>query len=403
MNSSSLWKRRAGLGIGALVLIGALAWVAVKSGPWAPTRVTTTRVANGALQPALFGIGTVEARRSHLLGPTATARVLKVHVDVGDLVQPGQLLAELDPVDLDQRVAALDASLTRARSLVTSAEAQQRDAQARRELATANARRYAELSAQEFISAGALEARQQEQRSADAAVQAADAALAASRQDLQRLGAERAGLSQQRDRLRLSAPAAGVIASREAEPGSTVVAGQAVLRLIDPASLWLKVRFDQGRAAGLAAGQPAQVALRSRPGQVLPGRIARLEPLGDAVTEERIAQVALDALPAGLTVGELAEVTVQLAPTTARPWVPNAALQQRGGQTGVWRVAEGRPVFTPLQLGSGDLDGRVQVLDGLKAGDAIVVYSEKALSADARLRVVDALAGGSAGSTGPAK
>jgi HlyD family secretion protein len=388
------------MGLGALVLVGALAWVVVKAGPWAPTRVTVTRVASGALQPALFGIGTVEARRSHLLGPTAAARVLKVHVDVGDTVQPGQLLAELDPVDLDQRSAALDASLTRASSLVTASEAQQRDAQARRDLAAANARRYAELGAQDFISAGALEARQQEQRSAD---QAADAALAASRQDLQRLGAERAAVLQQRDRLRLTAPAAGVIASRDAEPGSTVVAGQAVLRLIDPASLWLKVRFDQGRAAGLTSGQPAQVALRSRPGQVLPGRIARLEPLGDAVTEERIAQVALDALPAGLTVGELAEVTVKLTPTADRPWVPNAALQQRGGQTGVWRVAEGRPVFAPLQLGNSDLDGRVQVLDGLKAGDAIVVHSEKALSADTRLHVVDALAGSTTGSTEAAK
>jgi HlyD family secretion protein len=403
MSTAPLWKRRAGLGLGAVVLIGTLTWVVVKSGPWAPVRVTVTRVTSGTLQPALFGIGTVEARRSHLLGPTAAARVLKVHVDVGDAVQPGQLLAELDGVDLDHRVAALDASLTRSRSLVAASEAQQRDAQARRELAATNARRYVELSAQDFISAGALEARQQEQRSADAGVQAAEATLSASRQDIQRLIAERAGLAQQRDRLRLVAPTAGVIASRDAEPGSTVVAGQAVLRLIDPASLWLKVRFDQGRAAGLASGQPAQIILRSRPGQVLPGRIARLEPLGDAVTEERIAQVALDALPAGLTVGELAEVTVQLAPTADRPWVPNAALQQRGGQTGVWRVAEGRPVFTALQLGSGSFDGRVQVLAGLKAGDDIVVHSEKALAADTQLRVVDALAGTATGSVGSAK
>ena len=41
----------------------------------------------------------------------------------------------------------------------------------------------------------------------------------------------------------------GIVTSRDAEPGSTVVAGQAVVRVIEPASLWVKARFDQGRSA----------------------------------------------------------------------------------------------------------------------------------------------------------
>lgn len=63
-----------------------------------------------------FGIGQVEARHSWMVGPTVAGRVLSVKVDVGDTVQPGQLLAEMDPVDLEQRLAALDASLARAQS-----------------------------------------------------------------------------------------------------------------------------------------------------------------------------------------------------------------------------------------------------------------------------------------------
>lgn len=390
MSQLSLWKRRAGW-IGALLLLlAALGWVVQRSGPWAPVRVTVTQVQTGAVQPELFGIGVVEARRSQLLGPTATARVLKVHVDVGDVVQAGQLLAELDPVDLDQRLAALDASLERGRSLLAAGEAQARDSRARRELAEANLRRYADLSARDFISSGALEARQQEQRSAEAGQQASEASLLAARQDLQRLVAERAGLVQQRDRLRLVAPAAGVVASREAEPGSTVVAGQAVLRVIDPASLWLKVRFDQGRAATLAVGQAAQVKLRSRPADALPGRVARLEPLGDAVTEERVAQVHLEPLPA-LTVGELAEVTVQLPAAAASPWVPNAALQRRDGQLGLWRLTDGQLAFVPVRTGAIGLDGRVQLLSGVKAGDAVVVYSQKPLAPGDRVQVVERL------------
>jgi HlyD family secretion protein len=314
-----------------------------------------------------------------------------VLVDVGDPVKAGQLLAEMDPVDIDQRVAALDAALARADSAVAAADAQRQDAMAKKDLAAINARRYADLAEKNFISAGALEARLQEQTSADAGVSAAHANLAAARQDSKRLAAERAGLRQQRDNVRLLAPADGVVVSRDAEPGSTVVAGQAVVKLIDPATLWVRVRFDQGRSAGLAAGLRAGIVLRSHPAQALPGTVARLEALSDSVTEERVAQVGFDQLPAGVSIGELAEVTVSLAPTAPAPVVPNASLKRQGQTAGAW-LAEGRRVrFVPVRIGPSGLDGRVQVLDGLPPGAAVVVHSERELGADSRIQVVDSL------------
>lgn len=389
---SPLWRRVA-LSLLGLALMAALAFVMLRAGPLAPTRVTVTRVAEGTLAPALFGIGTVEARRAYLVGPTAAGRVRDVAVDVGDAVKAGQLLAEMDPVDLDQRASALDASINRAGSAIAATQAQRQDALARQALATVNARRYADLQAQNFISAGAAEARVQEQASAEAQLAAADANLAAARQDLQRLAAERAGLREQRNNLRLLAPADGVVISRDAERGSTVVAGQAVLRLIEPASLWVRVRLDQGRSAGLAAGLPARIVLRSRPDAPLAGRVARVEATSDSVTEERIALVAFDTLPAGIATGELAEVTLAL-PTTGRTLLlPNASLQRQSEAVGVWRVDAGGLQFTPVRLGQAGLDGQVQVLEGLKAGDTVVVYSEKALTPGSRIKVVDKLAG----------
>ena len=386
-------KRTLGLGLLVVALLGTLVFVFMRSGPLAPTRVTVQEVQSASLAPALLGIGTVEARRAYLIGPTAAGRVLSVAVDVGDAVQAGQRLAEMDPVDIDERLAALDASIARAGSTVAAVQAQRRDALARRELAAINARRYADLAERSFISAGALEARLQEQTSADAVVAAADANLAAARQDTSRLAAERAALRQQRDNVRLVAPAVGVVTHRDAEPGSTVVAGQAVLRLVDPASLWVKVRFDQGRSGGLAAGLPASIALRSDPTQPVPGRVARIEAVSDSVTEERLAQVGFDRLPAGVTIGELAEVTVSLPATAQTLVVPNAAVQRQGGRTGVW-LAEGRGVrFAAVRLGQAGLDGRVQVLEGLQAGDPVVVYSEKEVGPDSRIQVVDSLAG----------
>jgi len=391
MPITSLMKRRLTLVGLVLLLLGALVFVLLRAGPLAATRVTVNQVGQGSFNPALFGIGTVEARRNWMIGPTVAGRVSRVKVDVGDSVKAGQLLAEMDPVDLEQRLASLDASVERAVSAQAGAAAQQMDATARRELAGVNFRRNRDLADKNFISAGALEARLQENASADAALQAAQANLLGAGQDLMRLKADRAALQQQRASLRLLAPADGVVTSRDAEAGSTVVAGQSVLRLIDPASLWIKLRLDQGRSAGLKPGLKAQIVLRSQSQVPFAGTVARIELLSDSLTEERIAQVAFSQTPMGVSVGEMAEVTLELPATPSALLVPNASIQRRGAQTGVWRMEAGKPVFIAVRLGASSLDGQVQVLDGLKAGDEVVVYSQKALSSDSRVQVVEAL------------
>ncbi|PKO59002.1 MAG: efflux transporter periplasmic adaptor subunit [Betaproteobacteria bacterium HGW-Betaproteobacteria-18] len=391
MNTNALLKRRLAIGAVVLVLIGAMAFVLLRTGPLASIKITVTQAQEGSLSPAIFGIGTVEARHSWMVGPTVAGRVLSVKVDVGDVVKAGQLLAEMDPVDLEQRLSALDASLARAGSAQMAALAQLKDATARRALAAANTQRNQDLARQNFISTGALDAKLQELASADAALQAAQANLAGSGQDMSRLKAERAGLAQQRRNVRLLAPADSVVTTRDAEAGSTVVAGQPVLRLIDPASLWVKLRVDQGRSVGLTSGLKASIVLRSQPQTALPGQVARIELLADSVTEERIAQVTFTQTPAGVSVGEMAEVTLQLPATAPALLLPNASVQRQNGQTGVWRLVGDRPEFASVELGARSLDGQVQVLKGLEKNDRVVVYSEKALQAGARVKLVDAL------------
>jgi HlyD family secretion protein len=384
-------RRSVSLGLLGLLLVGALVYVMRNTGPLAPVQVQASTVDEASLTPTLFGIGTVEAQRSYLIGPTTAARVLRVLVDVGDRVKTGQVLADMDPVDLDQRIRSTDAAILRAGSTITATRAQAADAQARRELAAGNARRNADLARQGFISAGAMDSRNQELASAEAGLRSTQANLAAAGHELERLKADRAGLLQQRNNIRLRASQDGIVLARDAEPGSTVVAGQAVLRLIDPQSLWVKARFDQGRSAGLAVGLRAEVVLRSNPASALHGRVARVDLQADSVTEERLAMIALDQLPEGTAIGELAEVTLTLAPTARSLVIPNAAIRRVNGQLGAWALQDGKLKFAPLRLGSTGQDGRVQVLEGLARGDRIVVYSARSLDADTRIQVVETL------------
>lgn len=376
------------------LLAVAFGYVALRSGPFTPIPVTVTTVESKAIAPSLFGIGTVEARYTYRIGPTVAGRVKQVHVNVGDMVEAGQQVAEVDPVDLDDRITSQEAALKRAQSSVLAAEAQVRDAAARKTYAETQARRYDELLQKQFVSEEADEAKRQEHQIAIANFDAANANLNAARQDIARLRADRDGLIQQRAYLRLVAPVNGLVVARDAEPGTTVVAGQSIVEIIDPTSLWINVRFDQSRAFGLRADLTTTIVLRSQAQHKILGHVARVEPRADAVTEETLAKVVFDQPPATLPpIGELAEVTVALPELAAAPAVPNAAIKHLDGKTGVWVIEGNALTFVPVRVGASDLDGRVQILEGLKVGDRVVVYSRRDINAHSRIKIVDSLTG----------
>lgn len=386
-------KRTLGLLAVALPLLALFVYVVLRSGPLAPVPVTLTEVQDRAIRPALFGVGTLEARYRYPIGPTLAGRLLRVEAEVGDRVAAGQLLAEMDPVDLEAKLEAQQAALRRAESEVTAAQAQVEDGVARWDYARAQVARYEELLRARTASEDTTEAKRQEAEVARATLAVARARLESTRQQLNQAEAENEALLHQRATLRLRAPVAGLVVARNAEPGATVMAGRAVVELADPESLWIDTRFDQLSAAGLKAGLEARIALRSRPGAEIRGRVLRVEPLADSVTEELRAKIVfeqpLQPMPA---LGELAEATVALPEQPPGTALPNAALHRMDGRIGVWRVTEDRVRFTSVEIGASDLEGFVQITAGLAPGDSVVLHSHERLRAISRVRVVERLA-----------
>lgn len=358
-----------------LPLLAIFIYVALRSGPLAPVPVTLALVENRAISPSLFGIGTVESRYTYKIGPTLAGRIKRLTVQVGDSVEAGHVLGEMDPVDIHAKITAQDAAIQRS-------EAQLTESRVRQEFAKTQAQRYEQLLTVRSTSEEIVAVKKQEHR-------IAEANLASAQKEVVRLQAEGKALQAQLENLKLVAPVAGLVVARNADPGTTIVAGQAVVEVIDPENLWVNVRFDQIHARGLAANLPAQIVLRTQSG-VLVGRVLRVEPLADAITEEMLAKVEFDQIPKSLPpVGELAEVTVDLIPLAAGPAIPNAAIQRINGKMGVWQIVDGHPAFTPITLGARDLDGYVQVIDGLKVDDEIVVYSAKSLTTRSSVDVVE--------------
>ena len=371
---------------GAAIVLSIIGWLFITQGPLAPAKVMTAKVRQDKMQPNVFGIGTVEARLSYTVGPTQAGRILKVFADQGADVTAGQVLGEIDPVDLEQRLTALAAAVSRSESAVAVAQAQLRDLSSQNDLAQTTAARYSELYAKQAISRELMDTKYNAAAAALAKMDAGYASLLSAKDEVVRAKADYLAVQEQQRNLRLVSPVKGIVVSRDAEPGATVVAGQAVFHLVDPQTIWVKTRIDQARFHGIAVNQQAKVVLRSQPQTALTGKVARLEVQADTVTEERFVNVAFEK-PSGIfPLGELAEVTIELPPVADTLVVPTAAVKRSKKQDNVWLVEGGKLKLQSVTIGFQSLDGHTQITSGLKAGDEVVVFSSKALSEGMKIR-----------------
>ena len=381
-------RRSLSLMLLGLVITGVIALIAIK-GPLAPVNVKTVQLKQGNLKPSLFGVGTVEARRSYIIGPVRTGKLQQLLVDHGDKVTAGQLLGQMDPVDLTDRLQSAQLNIEKYEHLVEAAQARLDEAKNRYAQAKREDIRYRELVKKKQISHEAAEAKATDAITANDQVHAAEADLEGTRHDLQRLQSDLKALQAQIDDLKLISPVAGIVSSREAEPGSLIVSGTPVLRIIDNSTLWVRVRIEQRGSAELETGLPAEIFLRSRAETPLAGEVARMELIADNLTEERWVDVAFAQIPEGVAIGTLANVPIHLPVVQQAKWLPAATLQHHERESGVWVVRDNRAHFVVVKTGARTLDGKIQILSGVMADDIVVSYTKKPLNEGQRLKVIN--------------
>lgn len=316
--------------------------------PSVPLPLVKTLVAGESSAAATHSYsGEVRARYETLLGFRVGGKIAARLVDLGAVVKAGQALARLDGND-----AALQ---------VVQAEAQ-------RQLAEAEAKRYRDLKEKNFISQSALDSKETTYKAA-----AAQASLARN----------------QSAYTTLTADGAGVISAVLAEAGQVVAAGQGVVRLAHHGEREVAVNIPEDALAGLKAGSPAEVTLWAEGGKTFKGRVRELSPAADPATRTYPARVSLlgvsDQLPLGLS------ATVRFVDGGgATMSVPLGAIFQQGSQPAVWIVDKDNALaLRPVTISRyGDSEATVSA--GLAQGERIVAAGVHKLHAGEKVRVMDA-------------
>jgi HlyD family secretion protein len=364
-----------------------------------PVQVSTAEVTVRELNPRVQGVGSVEAKLVVALAAKITGRITAMNVDQGDVVRISQLLVKLENSELSaevERAAAnlervkfglltQEAALLRAQAGLAAADAAIAKARSNQLLAQANAERWRKLAATDLVAQMDLDERLNAAKSADAELRSAEAlreaaakdvsaqeiALKAVPQDIAAGAAALASAQARNAETTIASPIDGYVVSRELETGAAVSVGTPILKLADPASIWVTVFVDEREAGSLVVGDAADVALRSIAGRTFRGKIARIRRESDRVTEQRTVDIGFEQRPPRLTLGEQAEAASRPGAKKVLA-LPLAAVVQSPKGAGAWTVVDGRMRFKPARFGIVDDAGWIEVIEGFSGGERVI-------------------------------
>jgi RND family efflux transporter MFP subunit len=304
----------------------------------------------------------IRARTESRLSFRVGGKLVRRMVEVGDAVRAGQPLAQIDPSVLLLGQDAARAAMSAAATQLTLSEAE--------------FKRYKELRDQGFISGLELERR--------------EAALNASRAQLEQARAQAGVQTHQAGYALLVADVAGVVTAVDAEPGAVLAAGAPVLRVAQDGPRDAVFSVPEDRAATLRAlqGRAGALQLRAWGGAeaLSPATVREVAAAADPVT--RTFLVKADIGKSALRLGQTATVLLDAPPLPGLIKLPLPAVFEQGGQSAVWLLDRASMTVQAQRIAVAGAEGNlVLVAGGLAPGQVVVTAGVHALTPGQKVRL----------------
>ena len=347
-----------------------------------PIEVDIAQADRGDVRVEIVDEGRTRMHEVYIISAPVTGRVLRVHVEPGDQVSAGSVVARMSRAAagfLDTRSAA------QARAAVTAAEAQLRSATSELALAEREHRRNMELVEKKLISASAADQSEARLDAARASRDAAKAEVERARSAL--LDADRIGGSM----VDVTSPSAGRVLRVPQESEAVIAAGTPIVEVGDPNHVEVVAEFLSQDAVRMKPGAPAQI--ENWGGAPLPAVVDRVEPVARTKisalgVEEQRTNVILQFNPhppEPLQAHDFrvdARVVIDEAKNAIR--VPLGALFRNGDGWAVYKVVDGKAVLAAVEAAQSD--GRFRAItSGVTEGDQVIVFPSSAVSDGVRV------------------
>lgn len=372
------------------------------------TPVDVAIARSDSLQEDIKYNGTTRPVREVSVQPQVEGRLLSLKADVGDRVAQGQIVAQLDDTTLltsvnqaQAELATLQAEVARARTQVANARTQVEQAKVELQQAHRDAARLAGLARQGAIAQQQAELAQTEAQTAQQALLSAQSQVSTEQQAVVaaqgRVKAQQSVLAQSRERQSysvLTSPISGVVVSKGLEPGDLANPGSEILKIGDFSRITVEVKVSDKELSNIRVGQSVRVQLDAFKNREFLGEVARIRPVANVSSLQVPVEVTI-ANPKGEIGNELFARVSFSSNASQRVVVPQTALQEAGGRSqGAGEQRNPSPAATVFVL-TGDrqqprvqarsvtvgdrVNGKVEILSGLKPGERFVSRSGKPL------------------------
>lgn len=306
--------------------------------------VEVAKATHRAIAASYTGTAALEARAESQVVAKTSGVALAVLVEEGQVVRAGQALVRLDP--------------DRARLSVAQGEAQMRKLEN-------SYHRAQKLVEQQLVSAADV--------------------------DQLRFDLENARAQYRMATLELSyttvvAPISGVVASRDIKPGNFVQINSPIIRIVDASRLEATLNVPEREIAKLKPGQAVGMIADALPGRQFTGTVDRVAPVVDTGTGT-FRVVTTFSGESELQPGMFGRLSINYDQRADALVVPRNALLEDGGQPAVFVIRDGKAQRATLKLGYDDA-GWIEVREGLKAGDEVVIAGKAALREGSAVQVI---------------
>ena len=351
--------------------------------------VNFNKAVRSASKSSLVLPGNIQAVTEAPIVARATGYLRKRNVDIGDRVQAGQVVAEIEAPELDQQILQAHAAIEQARSNVQQTEAALQQGKANESLARANAARYDNLFKRGVVSKQENDTYQAQYAAQQANVQALEKATNAARSNVSAVEANLARLNQLKTYQTVRAPFTGVITVRNVDTGALVNEGNTLLfRIAQTGSLRTYLNLPQSEADDVKVGQAATVTIADLPGRQFKGTVTRTANALDPATRTLLTEVQIPNQAGLLMPGMFAQVDLAVVRKNPPLLIPGDTLIVRSDGTQVARLAEDDTVhFTRIQVGR-DYGDRIEVLAGLEEGARLVINPSDAVREGVKVKPV---------------
>lgn len=355
--ATAWWYQHKGAGPGGVAGVSAGASGvstagAAPAGAGGPAVVEVGKVEAMTIDDDAQSVGSLSSRQGVMLRPEISGRISRLGFADGQRVKRGQLLVQLD-------------------NTLQVAQLQQAEAQA--SIARTNLQRNRELVAANFVSQSVVD-------QSAAALQVAEAQVALARAQLARM--------------RIEAPFDGVAGIRSVNVGDYVKDGADLVNVEDLSSVLLDFRLAERYVARIKTGQLVEAQLDALPGKAFKGKVDAVDSLLDANGRSLLVRARLPNSSGELRSGMFARTRVVFATRTNALVVPEEALVPLAGKQYLVKVVDSPKgkVSQRIEARIGmRLPGKVEILEGLAAGDVVVTAGQTRLLRGESLpvRVVD--------------